>query len=384
MPTQTWDEVTQCLMCNVSPVVAAAALASASDGWLDVAGREMSARWSPRREGRERPSRQRENGIVVDFAAAPGRPACRLTAQVNVASMAGGGSLVWLRGRLVPRRLDTASVKYSPTARFVRSSAPWSRRGPRRMGDVAVVPGQAAPMPRVAASAPPLWWAPPLVTVVVLGGFTVYGVWTALVGGLSTWGPDLSPFWSPRVPGAGPVPAAVWILPIPLAFRATSYYRKANYRSSFWDPPACTVGELRHRGYRGETRFPLILNNLHRFAMYLATIVLLFLWADVVVSLRYAGAWYLGIGTAVMALNVVLLTGYTASCHSLRHLVGGGVNCFSAVALGGLRHRLWRGVSRLNQQHPSYAWLSLASVVATDVYIRLLQHGVLTDPHVVF
>jgi hypothetical protein len=105
MPTQTWDEVTQCLMCNVSPVVAAAALASASDGWLDVAGREMSARWSPRREGRERPSRQRENGIVVDFAAAPGRPASRLTAQVNVASMAGGGSLVWLRGRLVPAPL---------------------------------------------------------------------------------------------------------------------------------------------------------------------------------------------------------------------------------------------------------------------------------------
>ena len=236
---------------------------------------------------------------------------------------------------------------------------------------------------RRGGSAP--WWGLPLVTVLVLGGFTVYGVWTAVVGGPSAFGPYLSPFWSPTVPWAGPIPAAVWILPIPLAFRVTCYYyRKAYYRSFFWDPPACTVGELRHRGYRGETRFPLSLNSLHRFAMYLATIVLLFLWADVIVSLRYANHWYVGVGTLIMTVNVLLLTGYTASCHSLRHLVGGSVNCFSTVPLGDLRHRLWRTVSRLNQHHPWYAWLSLASVVATDVYIRLLQHGALVDPHVVF
>ena len=60
----------------------------------------------------------------------------------------------------------------------------------------------------------------------------------------------------------------------PLLFRATCYYyRKAYYRSFFWDPPSCAVGELRHRKYRGETAFPLFLNNLHRFLFYLVLIV---------------------------------------------------------------------------------------------------------------
>ena len=32
---------------------------------------------------------------------------------------------------------------------------------------------------------------------------------------------------------------------------------------------------------------------------------------------------FLFAGTLVLALNVVLLSGYTLGCHSLRHLVGG-------------------------------------------------------------
>jgi hypothetical protein len=31
-----------------------------------------------------------------------------------------------------------------------------------------------------------------------------------------------------------------------------------------------------------------------------------------------------------------------------------------------------------------WAWLSLFSVMLTDVYIRLLQHGLFVDPHIVF
>ncbi len=58
---------------------------------------------------------------------------------------------------------------------------------------------------------------------------------------------------------------AVLILVIPLSLRLTCYYyRKAYYRSFWMSPPACSVAEP-HRRYTGETRFPLILQNIHRY-----------------------------------------------------------------------------------------------------------------------
>ncbi len=240
------------------------------------------------------------------------------------------------------------------------------------------------------------WWLLPVTVIAVLGGFTIYGTWTAVWGGISdcslaqyNCGPYLSPFYSPKT-GAFFLPKpfnspALWILPIPLLFRATCYYyRKAYYRSFFWDPPACAIGELRHRKYRGETQFPLILNNLHRFAMYAATIVVAFLWIDAIEAFSYAGKGYIGLGTGIMLLNVALLSGYSFSCHSLRHLVGGSVDCFSDVKFGNARHKLWTWVTTLNERHPMYAWLSLFSVVITDVYIRLLMNGTFVDPHITF
>jgi hypothetical protein len=80
-----------------------------------------------------------------------------------------------------------------------------------------------------------------------------------------------------------------------------------------------------------------------------------------------------------MALNVVLLASYTFGCHSLRHLVGGGVDCFSCARGGQARYQLWRGVSRLNSNHMLWAWCSLFSVALTDVYIRLCAMGVIRD-----
>ena len=50
-----------------------------------------------------------------------------------------------------------------------------------------------------------------------------------------------------------------------------------------------------------------------------------------------------------MLANIILLTTYTFSCHSLRHLVGGKLDCFSCTTLGGPRHTAWRGVSKLER-----------------------------------
>ena len=230
------------------------------------------------------------------------------------------------------------------------------------------------------------WWAQPLAVVVVLGAFTGYSLWTSFFGPgpnhVGEAGPYLSPFFSPLWWRTGPVTPALFVLWAPLGFRATCYYyRKAYYRSFFWDPPACAIGELRHRGYRGETRFPLVLNNLHRFFWYPAAIVVVFLWIEAFETFDYQGHLYLGLGTLFLLVNAALLSGYSLGCHAFRHQVGGGLDCFSCVRGGKARFRLWGWVTVLNARHATWAWISMFSVVWAEVYVRLLQAG-LPDPHV--
>lgn len=175
---------------------------------------------------------------------------------------------------------------------------------------------------------------------------------------------------------------ALWVLWAPLGFRATCYYyRKSYYRAFFWDPPACAVGELRRRGYRGETRLPMVLNNLHRFFWYPVAVVVIFLWIDAFASFDDNGHLYLGLGTLILLINAVLLSGYSLGCHAFRHVAGGGLDCFSCARAGRSRFWLWRLVTRFNGHHALWAWISMFSVVAAEVYIRLLQAG-MPDPHI--
>ncbi|PZS02436.1 MAG: succinate dehydrogenase [Chloroflexi bacterium] len=190
-------------------------------------------------------------------------------------------------------------------------------------------------------------------------------------------GPYLSPYFSPLLKiGIWPLSSAILVAWIPLGFRATCYYyRKAYYRAFFWDPPACAVAEGRHRKYTGERRLPWILNNLHRFFLYLALVILVVLWYDTINAFHYRNGLYIGIGSAIMLLNVVLLTMYTFSCHALRHFVGGNVDCFSCVRGGQARRGLWGLVTRVNPFHGNFAWASLISVACVDIYIRLVSSG---------
>src|SRR5207302_11222158 len=135
---------------------------------------------------------------------------------------------------------------------------------------------------------------------------------------------------------------------------------------------------------RGENAFPLVLNNLHRFFLYLVGIVTGFLWYDVVLAFFSGGHVQLGLGTGIMLANVILLSGYTLGCHSLRHLAGGSVDCYSKARMGMARLRAWKWVTILNERHPLWAWVSMFSVVITDVYIHMLRAGWFVDPHVVF
>jgi hypothetical protein len=221
-------------------------------------------------------------------------------------------------------------------------------------------------------------WVYPTVVVVVFSAFIVYGVVVGLFETSGRYGPYLSPFFSPEIyvrVGGFLIPPGIWIAPFPLAFRLTCYYyRKAYYRGFLWHPRSCAVAEPHRGSYRGETRFWLF-NNLHRFALYAIVLQMAVLLYDAIAAFHYQGGFHLGLGNVILVVNLVLLSGYTFGCHALRHLFG-GTDCFSCHRL---RYRLWEGVTVLNVNHEVWAWASMLSVWATDVYIRLLIHGVI--PH---
>jgi hypothetical protein len=241
------------------------------------------------------------------------------------------------------------------------------------------------------------WWAGPLATAIGLGGFVIYSTFRAAynadfqLGHGTSVRPEhaylLSPFYSPLLVFPW-LPAwlspAFLILWAPGGFRVTCYYyRKAYYRAFFLDPVACSVGESRH-AYAGETKL-LLFQNIHRYFLYLALLFLVVLAIDVVHSCRWPteeGGFAFGIslGTLVLLANVVLLSLYTVSCHSLRHLVGGNVDCFSCVALGQARYKLWEGASVLNKNHMLWAWLSLVMVAFADFYVWMAASGRIDDP----
>jgi hypothetical protein len=227
------------------------------------------------------------------------------------------------------------------------------------------------------------WWWELVPPALVLSVFGVYATWRAFEGAHYAWGPYLSPFYSPLIDPEHrwwPFSPALLILGAPLGFRVTCYYyRKAYYRAFFLDPPACAVGERGAHRYRGETAFPFILQHLHRYFLYLALVFLVILWYDALRAFWFDGGFGIGVGSLVLLANIVLLTLYTFSCHSLRHIVGGNVDCFSCAAFGKQRYQTWRGVSALNERHMLFAWLSLVSVGLADLYVRLVASGTMQD-----
>ena len=236
------------------------------------------------------------------------------------------------------------------------------------------------------------WWVASLATFLGLSAFAVYATWAAFQGEHYYWGPYLSPFYAPELfgpsphawfgpkpawwPAALPFSAALLILWAPGGFRFTCYYYRGAYYKAFWaDPPACAVGEPR-KSYLGERRFPLILQNVHRYFLYLALVFIVLLAWDVWKATQFEDGFGIGVGTLVLAANVVLLGGYTLGCHSLRHLVGGYLDQLSRRPA---QKKAYDCVSCLNRGHMRWAWASLFSVAFSDLYVRLVSMGVWTD-----
>ena len=248
---------------------------------------------------------------------------------------------------------------------------------------------------------PDTWWVQPLVVFVGLSAFVIYSTWAAFQGENYSWGPYLSPFYSPEIYGSsphsllGPKPGwwpgwlpfspALLVLWAPGLFRLTCYYYRGAYYKAFWaDPPSCTVSEPR-QSYLGENSFPLIMQNIHRYFLYFAIALLCFLTYDVWRALWFVDPatglerFGIGVGTVVLAVNVVLLSGYAFGCHSLRHLVGGFLDQPSRAPLC---QKTYHCVGCFNRRHMLWAWMSLFSVMFADIYVRLCSMGIWTDARI--
>lgn len=247
------------------------------------------------------------------------------------------------------------------------------------------------------------WWVGPALTVVGFTAFIVYSTWAAFQGNHYWHEGYLSPFYSPVLyvdptaegsipiehawlgtwpdwwPGFLPASPAFLILMFPGAFRFTCYYyRKAYYRSFAGIPPACGVVGIPQNNYLGE-RGLMIFQNLHRYALYCALVFIVILAYDAYISFFREGEFGVGVGSIVLTINVLLLSSYTFGCHSFRHLIAGRLNCFSCDKASEARHGIWKFVSHLNQYHMQCAWISLFWVGFSDVYVRLISMGILTD-----
>ncbi|MGH3794447.1 MAG: hypothetical protein ACRDSP_06115 [Pseudonocardiaceae bacterium] len=239
------------------------------------------------------------------------------------------------------------------------------------------------------------WWLSPLVTAVVLSVFVVYTTVRLFMRDHYWVGQYhyLTPLYSPCLstscaPGSShfgtPLPSFPMALPLPIlifpilaGFRATCYYyRKAYYRSFFLSPPGCAVAEPRKK-YTGETRFPLILQNLHRYFFYLASVLLLINTYDAVLAFFPAhGGFGVGVGSLILLVNVTMLWLYSLSCHACRHVFGGRLKHFSKHPV---QYWFWTRVSALNGRHMQFAWISLTTVMLTDFYIMAVSAGWIAD-----
>ena len=230
------------------------------------------------------------------------------------------------------------------------------------------------------------WWVGPITVTTVLTGFGIYVMVMILFFERGEYANYLSPFYSPPVPSPLPdwLSPAIFVLWIPLGFRATCYYyRKAYYRAFFWDPPACSSKAQQREprsaeNYRGERNL-FVWNNVHRYFLYGSFVVLAFLTLDTVRAFLPDGSFGITVGSLIFLVNVTLLWMYSLSCHSLRHLIGGRVDCYSCVSGGKARLKAYSWLSVLNRQHGLWAWLSLFSVLLADIYVRLLLGDAITD-----
>ena len=95
---------------------------------------------------------------------------------------------------------------------------------------------------------------------------------------------------------------------------------------------------------------------------------------------RFPGGIGVGVGTLIFVVNAVFIWAYQLGCHACRHLCGGGLK---QMAKSPVRLWIWTNLTTpLNKHHQLFAWLSLVSIVMTDLYVYLVSSGAFNDPRI--
>ncbi len=176
------------------------------------------------------------------------------------------------------------------------------------------------------------------------------------------------PFYSPTI----------LLIPFAGMFRLTCYaFRKYYHRHLFKHPLSCGIyGRLddSKRKYSGETGL-LRVENLHRYFMYASLLILPFFFYDVYISLLSPAGLVIRFGSVLLLADALLVTSYLLSCHSVRHLIGGGADCYSCGLFQRKKHDAYLLQSYMNEHHELLAWSSLILIVFVDLYLRALTAG---------
>lgn len=233
------------------------------------------------------------------------------------------------------------------------------------------------------------WWVMPIIIDAVIILFVIYTILAVFYPGTDKTYQYASmhyysPIWGIPIPKSvldflhwpGTLPLALLTIWAPLGFRASCYYeRKIYYRDFFTSPPACGVNgiHIRRGKYTGERAFPFILNNLHRWFFYVTLILMILQTLDFLYALTFG----IGVGTIILFFNTLFLSLYVYSCHAFRHVVGGNRNCYDCGSVGSLQFKGWKIVSKLNENHSNWFWISLGTVMLADFWIRLVAGGVI-------
>ena len=241
------------------------------------------------------------------------------------------------------------------------------------------------------------WWAQPFWMGLALTAALIYTAWRLILFPESIHyklegSTVVSPIFSPNIlewslfglnewEHPSWVNAAILVLWIPFGFRGTCYYmRRVYYRTFFQSPTGCWVDEPdinKKIGYGGEKRL-FIFNNLHRYFLYAAMIIIVIKWWDVTHTLHFDTGWGFSCGTFIMATEAFLLTMYVTSCHALRHLAGGSLDRWVS-GISALRGRLFKRISVFNRSHGFWFWTSLGFVFLGDLWTIAVAEEYISD-----
>ncbi len=180
-----------------------------------------------------------------------------------------------------------------------------------------------------------------------------------------------------------PFSAAMLILPFPGLFPLHLLLLPRRLLQSFLDGSGLVHSRGQPRKtYRGEKKFPLILQNVHRYFLYFAIIFVFILLFDGYRSLWFTGAdgvkacWHrrgiAGVDTqpdSAGRLHLRLPFVPSPDRRNQRTYLSGSPG----------RKKAYDCVSCLNRSHMKWAWVSMFFVGFADVYVRLCAAGVWHD-----